>query len=339
MSEFLAKRTKMMTHIGDDLDKFYSIPHLNKPITFFGSARLALNSPYYKQAKKLAFMCVQAGFSVVTGGGGGIMQAANEGAFKAAELLDINLNAKNSSENLNLDEKNASKNLNLDENLGLNSSSQSNQNLSANSNLNKNSNAHLHQISSSKSTQNSNFTPNFSQKSNEFSRQNTNLNLDENSAKNSNFTPNSSENSQQNSPQKPSPKDLKSIGFNIFLPFEQKGNDFLGYNITFKSLAIRKMALVEKSLAFVIFPGGFGTLDEFVEVLTLKQLGFKDVPIFVVGREFWRGFDEFIKSSLLSLNVISKGDELKYEITDDLEFIVKKLKEEYENSSRNEWRG
>lgn len=227
-----------MTHIGDDLDKFYSIPHLNKPITFFGSARLAPNSPYYEQAKRLAFMCVQAGFSVVTGGGGGIMQAANEGAFKAAELLDINLNAKNS-----------------------------------------------------------------------------------------NFTPNSSENSQQNSPQKPSPKDLKSIGFNIFLPFEQKGNDFLGYNITFKSLAIRKMALVEKSLAFVIFPGGFGTLDEFVEVLTLKQLGFKDVPIFVVGREFWRGFDEFIKSSLLSLNVISKGDELKYEITDDLEFIVKKLKE------------
>lgn len=217
----------MMTHIGDDLDKFYSIPHLNKPITFFGSARLAPNSPYYEQAKRLAFMCVQAGFSVVTGGGGGIMQAANEGAFKAA----------------------------------------------------------------------------------------LNLKLSE------------------------AEKEQKSIGFNIFLPFEQKGNDFLGYNITFKSLAIRKMALVEKSLAFVIFPGGFGTLDEFVEVLTLKQLGFKDVPIFVVGREFWRGFDEFIKSSLLSLNVISKGDELKYEITDDLEFIVKKLKEEYENSSRNEWRG
>lgn len=227
MSEFLAKRTKMMTHIGDDLDKFYSIPHLNKPVTFFGSARLAPNSPYYEQAKKLATMCVEAGFSVVSGGGGGIMQAANEGAFKAA----------------------------------------------------------------------------------------LNLKLSE------------------------AEKEQKSIGFNIFLPFEQKGNDFLGYNITFKSLAIRKMALVEKSLAFVIFPGGFGTLDEFVEVLTLKQLGFKDVPIFVVGREFWRGFDEFIKSSLLSLNVISKGDELKYEITDDLEFIVKKLKEEYENSSRNEWRG
>lgn len=217
----------MTEFVGDDLKKLYAIPPLNKAVTFFGSARLAPNTFYYEQAKKLATMCVEAGFSVVSGGGGGIMQAANEGAFKAA----------------------------------------------------------------------------------------LNLKLSE------------------------AEKEQKSIGFNIFLPFEQKGNDFLGYNITFKSLAIRKMALVEKSLAFVIFPGGFGTLDEFVEVLTLKQLGFKDVPIFVVGREFWRGFDEFIKSSLLSLNVISKGDELKYEITDDLEFIVKKLKEEYENSSRNEWRG
>lgn len=217
----------MTEFVGDDLKKLYAIPPLNKAVTFFGSARLAPNTFYYEQAKKLATMCVEAGFSVVSGGGGGIMQAANEGAFKAA----------------------------------------------------------------------------------------LNLKLSE------------------------AEKEQKSIGFNIFLPFEQKGNDFLGYNITFKSLAIRKMALVEKSLAFVIFPGGFGTLDEFIEVLTLKQLGFKDVPIFVVGREFWRGFDEFIKSSLLSLNVISKGDELKYEITDDLEFIVKKLKEEYENSSRNEWRG
>ena len=217
----------MTEFVGDDLKKLYAIPPLNKAVTFFGSARLAPNTFYYEQAKKLATMCVEAGFSVVSGGGGGIMQAANEGAFKAA----------------------------------------------------------------------------------------LNLKLSE------------------------AEKEQKSIGFNIFLPFEQKGNDFLGYNITFKGLAIRKMALVEKSLAFVIFPGGFGTLDEFVEVLTLKQLGFKDVPIFVVGREFWRGFDEFIKSSLLSLNVISKGDELKYEITDDLEFIVKKLKEEYENSSRNEWRG
>lgn len=120
---------------------------------------------------------------------------------------------------------------------------------------------------------------------------------------------------------------LKSIGFNIFLPFEQKSNKFLDYNITFKSLSIRKMALIYKSMAFVIFPGGFGTLDEFIEVLTLRQLGFIKAPIFVLGSEFWHAFDEFIKSSLLKLNVISKGDENLYEISDDLDFIMQKLKE------------
>ncbi len=121
---------------------------------------------------------------------------------------------------------------------------------------------------------------------------------------------------------------IKSVGFNILLPFEQKLNDFVEYNITFESLAIRKMALIEKSLAFVIFPGGFGTLDELCEVLTLKQLGFKsNVPIILLGSEFWQGFDEFVRNSLLKLEVISKGDELKYEITDDLDYIINTLKE------------
>lgn len=121
---------------------------------------------------------------------------------------------------------------------------------------------------------------------------------------------------------------MSSVGFNIFLPHEQKLNDFVEYNITFESLAIRKMALIEKSLAFVIFPGGFGTLDELCEILTLKQLEFKkDVPIILFGSEFWRGFDEFVRNSLLKLEVISKGDELKYKITDDLDFIINTLKE------------
>lgn len=122
-------------------------------------------------------------------------------------------------------------------------------------------------------------------------------------------------------------KDKKSIGFNIYLPFEQKSNDFIDYNITFESLAIRKMALIEKSIAFVVFPGGFGTLDEFLEILTLKQLGFKNVPIFAVGSDFWRGFDEFIKNSLLAQKLISQGDEALYTISDDLKFILKGLKE------------
>ncbi|MDX2323384.1 TIGR00730 family Rossman fold protein [Campylobacter hepaticus] len=128
--------------------------------------------------------------------------------------------------------------------------------------------------------------------------------------------------------QKNNTNSMRSIGFNIFLPHEQKLNDFVEYNITFESLAIRKMALIEKSLAFVVFPGGFGTLDELCEILALKQLEFKkDVPIILFGKEFWQAFHEFVRNSLLKLEVISKGDELKYEITDDLDFIINTLKE------------
>lgn len=200
----------MDTKIIKDVEKFENIPDLEKAITFFGSARLKEDNFYYQQAKILAQKCAQNGFCVISGGGGGIMRAANEGAF--------------------------------------------------------------------------------SQKNNTNS--------------------------------------MSSVGFNIFLPHEQKLNDFVEYNITFESLAIRKMALIEKSLAFVIFPGGFGTLDELCEVLTLKQLGFKsNVPIILLGSEFWQGFDEFVRNSLLKLEVISKGDELKYEITDDLDYIINTLKE------------
>ncbi|EAK0733327.1 TIGR00730 family Rossman fold protein, partial [Campylobacter jejuni] len=196
--------------ISQDLEKFANIPNLKNAVTFFGSARLKEDNFYYQQAKILAQKCAQNGFCVISGGGGGIMRAANEGAF--------------------------------------------------------------------------------SQKNNTNS--------------------------------------MSSVGFNIFLPHEQKLNDFVEYNITFESLAIRKMALIEKSLAFVIFPGGFGTLDELCEILTLKQLEFKkDVPIILFGSEFWRGFDEFVRNSLLKLEVISKGDELKYKITDDLDFIINTLKE------------
>ncbi|ENF9125084.1 TIGR00730 family Rossman fold protein [Campylobacter jejuni] len=200
----------MNEKISQDLEKFANIPNLKNAVTFFGSARLKEDNFYYQQAKILAQKCAQNGFCVISGGGGGIMRAANEGAF--------------------------------------------------------------------------------SQKNNTNS--------------------------------------MSSVGFNIFLPHEQKLNDFVEYNITFESLAIRKMALIEKSLAFVIFPGGFGTLDELCEILTLKQLEFKkDVLIILFGSEFWRGFDEFVRNSLLKLEVISKGDELKYKITDDLDFIINTLKE------------
>ena len=248
----------------DDLIKVNSIPTLNKPITFFGSARLGCESAYYEQAKNLAYECVKAGFSVITGGGGGIMQAANEGAFKAEQdLMEFVPYETTKAYKIGREREKAR-------------------------------------------------TPKQQAEIEQELEELINRDYDE---------------SDEDMREDAAAADPKSIGFNIFLPFEQKGNDFLDYNITFKSLAIRKMALIEKSLAFVIFPGGFGTLDEFVEVLTLKQLGFKNVPIFAVGEQFWRGFDEFIKASLLPLKVISKGDELRYEITDDLNLILSKLKQ------------
>ncbi|MDO4674781.1 TIGR00730 family Rossman fold protein [Campylobacter sp.] len=190
-----------------DLENFAKIPDLKNPVTFFGSARLESDNFYYQQAKILAKRCVEEGFCVISGGGGGIMRAANEGACGSGGDF------------------------------------------------------------------------------------------------------------------------IHSVGLNILLPYEQKLNEFVEYGITFESLAIRKMALIEKSLAFVIFPGGFGTLDELLEILTLKQLAFKkDIPILLYGEDFWQGFDAFIKNSLLRHEVISKGDELKYQITDDLELMMKILK-------------
>lgn len=229
-----------------DLAKFESIPKLENAITFFGSARLKQGSFYYEEAKKLAKLCVEAGFCVITGGGGGVMMGANEGAFVGMQSVK-----------------------------------------------------------------------------NDVKKDNEEINLRQNDLRSAKFDALKSQNDLRSAKFNA----LKSIGFNIFLPFEQKSNEFLDYNITFKSLSIRKMALIYKSMAFVIFPGGFGTLDEFIEVLTLRQLGFIKAPIFVLGSEFWRTFDEFIKSSLLKLNVISKGDENLYEISDDLDFIMQKLKE------------
>ena len=282
----------MTKFINEDLKKLAQIPHFQRAVTFFGSARLGRESPYYEQAKALARECVRAGFSVITGGGGGIMQAANEGAFEAGRELE---KFNNGGENLSNLSKNCENSLNLGENSRENGE---NSQISSQTSLNSNKNSHKNSANAAQNLPNSS--------------SGVNLSANKNGA---------------NSPKaQPNAQKAHSVGFNIFLPFEQKSNDFLDYNITFKSLAVRKMALIQASLAFVIFPGGFGTLDEFLEVLTLKQLGFKNVPIFALGSEFWRGLDEFIRASLLANAVISRGDEGLYEITDDLSLVLSRLK-------------
>ena len=101
----------------------------------------------------------------------------------------------------------------------------------------------------------------------------------------------------------------KSIGFNITLPHEQQPNPYITKNMAFcfHYFAIRKMHLVMRAEAVVVFPGGYGTFDEMFEILTLVQTGkHSEIPIILVGKEFWNSIFDFEK--LLSYGVISATD-------------------------------
>lgn len=189
-----------MKNIIDDIKGLDSFNLPPKFVTFFGSARLDEKSKYYLSAKKLAKELGKLGINIASGGGGGIMQAANEGAKES---------------------------------------------------------------------------------------------------------------------------NTESIALNIKLPFEQGINPYANKSFTFKSFSLRKFTLISNAKAFVVFPGGFGTLDELFEILVLIQTGFKNTPVFLYGIEFWTGLDTFILNTLKSNKLIE--DKMPYTLTDDLEFIKKEI--------------
>src|SRR5256714_8877190 len=102
----------------------------------------------------------------------------------------------------------------------------------------------------------------------------------------------------------------KSVGLNIELPHEQKGNRYANVPIHFHYFFSRKVCFVKYSIAFVFMPGGFGTLDEFFEVLTLVQTGrIPEFPLICFGREYWSGLFKWLKSRMEEKNkFISPGD-------------------------------
>jgi uncharacterized protein (TIGR00730 family) len=154
--------------IGDFIDGFEVMPNFQPSVTIFGSARVKEGSKYYEAARELAFKLSKKGFSIVTGGGPGIMEAANRGAFEAGG---------------------------------------------------------------------------------------------------------------------------NSIGLNIKLPKEQKPNKYLTEILNFNYFFARKVMLVKYATAFILFPGGFGTLDEITETLTLIQTKkLKPFPVILYGNEYWNGF-------------------------------------------------
>jgi uncharacterized protein (TIGR00730 family) len=111
----------------------------------------------------------------------------------------------------------------------------------------------------------------------------------------------------------------RSVGLNIELPHEQKGNRFANVPIHFHYFFSRKVCFVKYSIAFIFMPGGFGTLDEFFEVLTLVQTQrIPEFPLILFGTDFWSGLVRWMKTNMQERNrFISPGDLDLFKITDD----------------------
>jgi uncharacterized protein (TIGR00730 family) len=124
---------------------------------------------------------------------------------------------------------------------------------------------------------------------------------------------------------------VESIGLNIDLPFEQLANRYTTKELNFDYFFSRKVMLVKYSMAYVIMPGGFGTLDELFESLTLVQTRkISGVKIFVIGTDFYKPLVDFIKNRLLRDGMIDKEDLSMLELTDDLEYVVNEVEKSLE---------
>lgn len=189
------------------VEGFESLYELGPAVTIFGSARLKEDSHYYKETVKVARMLSNAGFSIITGGGPGIMEAANKGAKGGKG---------------------------------------------------------------------------------------------------------------------------KSIGLNIELPMEQYPNKYLDLNISFRYFFVRKLMFVKYAMAFLIFPGGFGTMDELFEALTLVQTRkIESFPIILYGSEYWNGLIDWMKNTLVNEGTISREDFAFFQMVDTPKEVCELLKEHY----------
>ncbi len=197
--------------MGEFVEGFDDLATLRRGVSIFGSARTPPNDPEYQVAQETAALLANAGFSVITGGGPGIMEAANRGAYEAGGI---------------------------------------------------------------------------------------------------------------------------SVGCNIELPFEQRPNAYQTLSLKFKYFFVRKMMFVKYSEAFVIFPGGFGTLDELFEALTLIQTRkIRDFPVVMYGTRYWGGLMDWIREVALKENKVSTADLKLLHLTDSPAEIVRIIVES-QNSLR-----
>jgi uncharacterized protein (TIGR00730 family) len=122
-----------------------------------------------------------------------------------------------------------------------------------------------------------------------------------------------------------------SVGLNIELPFEQCGNPYQDISLRFRHFFARKVAFVKYAAAYVVMPGGFGTLDELSEALTLIQTGKgKKMPVVLVGSAFWSGLLQWLRDTVAAENMISDADLGMMRVVDDSDAVVNALFEFYD---------
>lgn len=193
---------RVMRITSEFVEGFTFLSHIERSVTFFGSARSEPDDHYYEMARELGHRLAENGYAIVTGGGPGIMQAGNQGAAEAGG---------------------------------------------------------------------------------------------------------------------------DSIGLNIQLPMEQRENPYVRHGMSFHYFFTRKVMLNFSAEAYVFFPGGFGTMDEFFELITLVQTGKLErlVPILLIGRDYWEPLIAWMrKSMLMRFHAISPNDLTIWTVTDDLDEAV-----------------
>lgn len=200
----LGESWRIFKIIGEFVEGVESLYDIGPAVSIFGSARTSPDDPVYKIAEKIAAMLVKNNFAVITGGGGGIMEAANKGATKAGG---------------------------------------------------------------------------------------------------------------------------RSIGLNIILPREQKPNRYSNIKVEFNYFFIRKVMFIKYASAYIIMPGGLGTLDELFEAATLIQTQrIKPFPIILVGSDYWSGLLDWIRNQLVNTIKISPEDMDIFQVMDSPDEIVKTIK-------------
>lgn len=186
---------RMFLILSEFVEGFEAMPEVFPAVSFFGSARTPTDSEEYRNTVELARTLVENGFNIISGGGPGIMEAANKGASEAGG---------------------------------------------------------------------------------------------------------------------------KSVGLHIHLPNEQKPNDYANIKLDFKYFFIRKVMFVKYAVAYIIMPGGFGTLDELFEAITLIQTKrIKSFPVILVGSDYWKGLIDWIKGTLLKKKAVSEEDLNIFQLVDD----------------------